>query len=258
MLTFVIVCCAAAGSSALTLYSGFGLGTLLLPVFALFFPVPAAVVLTAIVHFLNNLFKAALLGKHADRQVVLRFGIPALAGAALGAITLDFLAQAPALATYSLFGQEHSIVPVKLAIALLMFVFAAMEIAPALKKLSFPPSVLPAGGFASGFFGGLSGHQGALRSAFLSRAGLSKESFLGSGILIALLIDAARLTVYARQFRAIDFGAQGPLLAAAVLSAFLGAWISARCLHKITLQSIQILVAALLFLIATGLALGLI
>ena len=35
--------------------------------------------------------------------------------------------------------------------------------------------------FGSGFFGGLSGMQGALRSAFLARAGLSKEAFVASG-----------------------------------------------------------------------------
>ena len=39
----------------------------------------------------------------------------------------------------------------------------------------------------SGFLGGLSGHQVALRSAFLIKCGLTKESFLGSGIVIACL-----------------------------------------------------------------------
>ena len=48
--------------SGLTFFSGFGLGTVLLPVFALFFPVQVAVGLTAVVHFLNNLFKLGLVG----------------------------------------------------------------------------------------------------------------------------------------------------------------------------------------------------
>lgn len=46
---YVLVAVAALSISTLTLYSGFGLGTLLMPVFALFFPVEVAVVATAVV-----------------------------------------------------------------------------------------------------------------------------------------------------------------------------------------------------------------
>ena len=35
---YVVVCLVALGASALTLFSGFGLGTVLMPAFALFFP----------------------------------------------------------------------------------------------------------------------------------------------------------------------------------------------------------------------------
>lgn len=53
----VLIALVAFLGSGLTFFSGFGLGTVLLPAFALFFPVQIAVGLTAIVHFLNNLFK---------------------------------------------------------------------------------------------------------------------------------------------------------------------------------------------------------
>jgi uncharacterized membrane protein YfcA len=68
---YFIIGAAALITSGLTLFSGFGLGTLLMPVFAIFFPIDLAVGLTAIVHFFNNLFKFALLGKHADKTIVL-------------------------------------------------------------------------------------------------------------------------------------------------------------------------------------------
>jgi hypothetical protein len=55
------ICLAALISSGLSLFSGFGLGTLLMFVFAVFFPVEIAIALTAIVHYLNNLFKLPLL-----------------------------------------------------------------------------------------------------------------------------------------------------------------------------------------------------
>ena len=83
-LHYAIIGLAAFFASGLTLFSGFGLGTLLLPVMALFFPIDLAIALTAVVHALNNLFKCWLLGRHADRAVVLKFGLPAILSAMLG------------------------------------------------------------------------------------------------------------------------------------------------------------------------------
>ena len=58
---------------------GFGLGTLLMPAFALFLPVPVAVAATAVVHLANNLFKLVLVGWKAGWTVVVRFALPAAA-----------------------------------------------------------------------------------------------------------------------------------------------------------------------------------
>ncbi|MCZ6776049.1 MAG: sulfite exporter TauE/SafE family protein, partial [Ignavibacteria bacterium] len=44
---FIIVCFVALLASGLTLFSGFGLGTLLLPAFLAFFPVHLAIAMTA-------------------------------------------------------------------------------------------------------------------------------------------------------------------------------------------------------------------
>lgn len=74
MSELVLIGATALLASGLTLFSGFGLGTLLMPVFALFFPVAVAIAATAVVHLANNLFKLALLARLADWRVVLRFG----------------------------------------------------------------------------------------------------------------------------------------------------------------------------------------
>ena len=84
----VTVCVAALLVAGLTLVSGFGLGSLLMPVFALFFPLPLAVAATAVVHLLNNVFKAGLLFREVDRAVLLRFGVPAIVAALPGALLL--------------------------------------------------------------------------------------------------------------------------------------------------------------------------
>lgn len=252
------VMAAALLASGLTFFTGFGLGTLLLPVFALFFPLPAAVAMTAVVHFANGLFKLALTGRHASWPVVLRFGLPAMAAAFLGAELLLWMAQGPALHTYVLAGRLHEITALKLVMALLMAGFAALEVSGLLEGRSLDPRWLPAGGALSGFFGGLTGHQGAFRSVFLLRAGLNKAAFVATGSAIAALVDLSRLGVYLRRWEALDLRGHGALVAFAILAALAGALLGNRLLPKVTRRGIQGAVAALLLLVAGLLASGLI
>jgi uncharacterized membrane protein YfcA len=253
---YVVICAVALLASALTFFSGFGLGTLLLPAFALFFPIEQAVALTAVVHFLNSLFKLALVGRHADRGVVLRFGLPAIAASFAGAWVLVWLAGIEPVFTYSMLRRTVSVTPVQLVVGLLLLGFALIEVVPRLRDLSFGARFMPFGGVLSGFFGGVSGMQGALRSAFLARAGLSKEAFIGSGVVIAALIDMTRLGVYATSLRAEGPALDYALLAAAVISAFVGAVLGNRYLRRMTMPGIQRIVAAMLFLVALGLMSG--
>src|SRR2546430_5845961 len=258
MVEYLLICAVAFVTSGLTLLSGFGLGTLLLPAFAVFFPVDLAVAMTAIVHFLNNLFKLVLLGKYAERSVIVAFGLPALFAALVGAWVLVRVSDLPPLAQYQFLGHEFSILPVKVVIGLLMVVFAVMEVLPGWQQVSFPKQYLPLGGILSGFFGGISGHQGALRSAFLVRGGLTKESYLGTSVVIACLVDISRISIYSTHFSSLKIHENGALLSAAVLSAFIGALIGNRLIKRITFRFIQILVSVLLFLIGFGLAMGMI
>lgn len=253
----LIVCIVALLASALTFFSGFGLGTLLLPAFALFMPVEHAIAMTAVVHLLNGLFKIALLRKHIDAKVLLRFGLPAVLAALLGAWLLSALGALPALHAYTAFGHRFEILPLKLVIGVLLLLFAMIELVPKLRDLEFDARWQPLGGALSGFFGGLAGMQGALRSAFLARSGLDKQAFIATGAAIACVIDLARLAVYAGTLLAVFGTLDHRLLACAVLAAFAGAWLGNRLLHKTTLRGLQRVVAAMLFAFAIGLMLGL-
>ena len=172
---YVVISIVALFASGLTLFSGFGLGTILLPAFAFFFPIDTAVALTAIVHLLNNLFKVYLVGKHASWKIVLKFGIVAFFAAMLGAELLIYFSEMDPIYSYTFSDKTYFITPVKLTIALLMVIFAIVETYPALEKIKLGEKWLPVGGFLSGFFGGLSGHQGALRSAFLLKSAIVKN-----------------------------------------------------------------------------------
>jgi uncharacterized protein len=245
-------------ASLLTFFSGFGLGTLLMPVFAIFFPIDIAIALTGLVHLANNLFKLLLTGKHIHWQTAIRFGLPAMLAAIAGAWFLTKVHQWPLLAIWHWGENTFEILPVKVIIACLLLVFVFLEMSPRFEKFQFGKEMLPVGGILSGFFGGLSGHQGALRSAFLVKAGLSKEAFIATGIIIACGIDVARLGMYSQRFMLLEWKAYGLLLTIATLSAFAGAFAGSRLLKKVTMKQVQGIVGVALVLLSVCLGIGLI
>jgi uncharacterized membrane protein YfcA len=112
----------------------------------------------------------------------------------------------------------------------------------------------------SGFFGGLSGHQGALRSAFLAKSGLTTERFVGSNAVIGFMVDLTRISVYVALFSAAggnigEFGAW-PLVVTGSLAAFCGVMVGKKFLHKVTMKSVQTLVGILLFGVGAALVTG--
>jgi len=256
---YLIVVLVAFFASLLTFFSGFGLGTLLTPVFLLFFPLPIAVAQTAIVHFLNNLFKFALMAPHVNRTVLLRFGLPAIGGAVFGAWLLGKLADynIPLTVIHWTSNYETNVEVLALTMGILIGFFALFELYPALKRIHFHHRWLIPGGILSGFFGGLSGHQGALRSAFLIKAGLNKNAFIATGIAIALLVDIGRLSLYSQLFTEELLETNPGLIISGVIAAFAGALVGKRLLTKVTIDTLQLVVGILMLCIAAGLITGL-
>jgi uncharacterized protein len=250
----LLIAAAALGASLLTLISGFGLGTLLLPVFAVFFPLEVAIVLTAVVHLLNNLFKLGLMWKAIHWPTVLRFGGPGIVGAFAGARLMLLLGERAPL----YFGLLHPVDPRDLVIAALMLVFGLMELSKNLNTLAIPPQWMTAGGLLSGFFGGLSGHQGALRSLFLLRSGLEKHTFIATGVAIACLVDLTRLPTYANGAMLQIMQEQWPLLVATTLAAFTGAWWGRTLIPKVTMRGVQLTAGVLIVVIAALLVAGIV
>lgn len=255
---FVIIGVVAFVASGLTLYSGFGLGTVLLPAFALFFPAPAAVAATGVVHLLNNLFKGGLVGREAHWPTVLRFGLAAIPGAIAGALLLSVLSGASAF-HWQAFGRAFAPSAAGVVIGLAMIVFAALELIPWFQRLAAPPKLAPVGGLLTGFVGGLTGQQGALRSMFLLKSNLDAAQYIATGTLIAILIDLSRLPTYAASFAddTLAFsGRPGALIAVATLCAFAGAWLGARYMKKATIGVVRVLVVTFMLLIGGALITG--
>jgi uncharacterized protein len=253
-MSFILIALVALGASLLTFFSGFGLGTILTPFFVLFFPLEVAVALTGVVHFLNNIFKLSLTGKNINKEVLWRFGIPAFFAAFCGAMLLARLgAQTPLLVWNN---GRFEVTTLKLTMAILMIVFALFELIPYLKNLSFDKKYLSVGGVLSGFLGGFSGHQGALRSAFLLRYGLEKQAFIATGVAIACIIDVTRLSIYYQRFLATNLTQHWDYICVATVAAFIGAYFGNKLLAKATFMHVQKTVAIMLFVIAVLLGFG--
>lgn len=258
---FLTVGATAFLASALTLYSGFGLGTILLPAFALFFPVEAAVAATAIVHLLNNLFKGGLLRRQADWPTVLRFGLPAVPAAVAGGWLLAWLGRTEAVFQWQAYGRSFAPTAAGVAVGALMIAFALLELHPCFRRIRAPRQMLVPGGIATGFLGGLTGQQGALRSIFLLKTGLEPARFVATGVMIAILVDLARLGAYAATFSASSLPPPGRpwlLIGVGVAGATLGAWLAARHLETVTIVFLRGIVAALMLTIGAAIAAGLI
>lgn len=262
MAELITICLAALTASLLTFFSGFGLGTILTPVFAVYFPIDLAIALTGVVHFLNNIFKLSLTGMKADAYTVVRFGIPAFLAAMLGAYVLLQINNLPSIHSYVLWNNEYSITPVKLTIAVLLAFFALTEVLPFFKNLQFGKSktalTLILGGLLSGFFGGLSGNQGALRTAFLIKSGLNKTSFIATGIVIACIVDFSRLGVYMTRFTKSGLHENLALVIGAAVSAFIGAYAGNLLLEKVTFVTVQRIVTLMLVLFSIALGFGIV
>ena len=180
----------------LTLFSGFGLGTRLMPVFAIFFPVEVPIPATAAVHLANNVFKLVLVDRHANWGIVARFALPASVAAFGGAWPPKYIGRLRGLVRVSLTGVIVHIEPVKLAIGALIITFAHFDLLRPSKRTGLSKKLLPGGHTLSGFCGDLSGHQGALRSAFLIKLGLDRHGFIGTTASCAVTVDVSRPLVY--------------------------------------------------------------
>ena len=124
---FILIGSVALLASLLTFFSGFGLGTMLLPAFALFFSLEYAIALTGIVHLLNNLFKTGLVGKYIDFKTLAIFGTPAIVGAFLGSTLLLQMGDLPNAYSYTAFDNFIEVSWTQVVVGLLLIAFAYLE-----------------------------------------------------------------------------------------------------------------------------------
>jgi len=252
----LLIAASAAVASAFTFLTGFGLGTILLPVFLLAMGPALAVAAVAPVHLFHNLGKFLLLRSHVDRQVLVHFGVPAFGAAAFGAWGLARLTDLPELGTWSIIGKSFSICPLKLVIGLSLAVFSGWELLGGGGGIRGVP--LWVGGLASGLLGGLTGHQGAIRSAFFLGKNLPKEAFIATGAAAACAVDITRIAVYVQFFRSLGGSTPWSMVGAATAGAALGLWVGRISLRNVPTGTFRQIIGIALVVFGLGLASGVI
>ena len=167
-------------SGATAAVSGFGIGSLLTPLLAARYGMALAVAAVSLPHAIATAVRCWRLRASIDWAVVRSFGILSAVGGLTGALL------------YSRFDS-----------ALLSRILGALLIATSVAAMTeWVQRIHPGGfaahalGFTSGFFGGIAGNQGGLRSGALLAFHLSPAALVATATATGLAVDAARMPVY--------------------------------------------------------------
>lgn len=177
---WVVLLLVAALSGATASVVGFGIGSLLTPLLAARYGTSVAVAAVTVPHAIATALRCWRLRASIDRQVLIRFGLLSAAGALAGALLYTRLG--PTMLTGVLGG--------------LLLLTAMAQLTGWTARWHPRGPLVAVFGLLSGFFGGVAGNQGGLRSAALTGFGLSPVRFVATATATGVLVDLARTPVY--------------------------------------------------------------
>ncbi|MBI3336368.1 sulfite exporter TauE/SafE family protein [Candidatus Peregrinibacteria bacterium] len=160
--------------------TGFGTSTIMIPVLLFYYPLPQALLLVGIIHFVGDIWKMILFRKGATWNLLLLFGIPSVLAAYAGArLTLT---------------TEPTLLLRILGAALITYMFFLLFHSS--WKLPKSNATAVAGGALSGLMAGIFGVGGAVRGAFLTAFDFPKHVYIFTTGAIAFMTDSIRLLTY--------------------------------------------------------------
>lgn len=219
-------------AAAIGTATGFGTSTVMIPVMALFVPMPVALLFVGIVHLAGDVWKVILFKTGLDWRLILGFGLSGVGAGFLGA-------------SLSLHGEG---LPLKRLLGAFLILYVAYLFLKRDWALPKTQGTAVTGGLLSGLFAGFFGVGGAVRGAFLTAFDLPKEVYVFTSGLIALFIDVTRVSRY------IWGGTRLPqdILLALLLCvpvSFVGAAIAKRFLDRLPQRFFRIFVGVFLALV---------
>ncbi|RAH14025.1 MAG: hypothetical protein CMB56_006240 [Methanobacteriota archaeon] len=208
--------------AVLTVPAGFGLSTMLTPLVLLLMGPHEAVAVVAIVHGAHNGGKYLALKKYVNFDACRKYGIWLVFGSIIGALLQNQVPETPLLAIIGIF----------------LIILPLLTMSERWMGYKIPEANDRIGGFSSGFMGGLSGHQGALRAMFLSRRLPDKMAYAATASILALCVDLSRIPVYLI-YRNEEILQQLTLTCILIISALLGVNIGKLWLKNLKVEWIQ-------------------
>ncbi len=231
----VIISLLSIVSGIIGTVSGFGMGTVMTTVLIYFLPFSHIILLVGILHWFHGLWKLLFFRSGFNWPLILKFGIPSMIMTIVGASLAAESYQRMLAMLFSLF-----------LIAYVCYLFCG----PTVRIKANWRSALIGGGI-SGFFAGIFGVRGAVRSAFLTAYDLPKDVYLNLAGTVGILTDTTRVITY--MMRGIELSASlwyGLIFF--VPASFLGVYIGQHIVDRIPQQYFQHVIAASLFAFAVG------
>ena len=212
--------------------AGFGIGSLLTPAIANVTGAKLAVAAVSIPHAIGTSIRFWRLRQAVDWKIVRSFGLTSAAGGATGALLHTF-ATSRALAI--VFGS-------------LLVVAGTSQMTGYAKRWRLRGRLAWVGGALSGFFGGLVGNQGGIRTAAMLGFDVDKRRFVATTTAVALLIDAARVPIYLTVETESLRGLSATIVIAAA-GVVVGTFFGERLLARVPEQRFRTIVGGLLLLL---------
>jgi uncharacterized protein len=169
----IITAAVAVAAGAVASIAGFGIGSILTPLLAVWLGTKLAVAVVSIPHLAATALRFWLIREHLDRRVLLSFGVTSAIGGLVGALLHVWLRSAA----------------LGYVLAALLVFAGLMGLTGMAQRLRFGRGAAWAAGALSGIFGGLVGNQGGIRSAALLGFEVRRDAFVATATAIALLVD---------------------------------------------------------------------
>lgn len=228
----LLVAASAVAAGGIAAVSGFGIGSLLTPVFAPSAGTKLAVAVVAVPHFIGTVQRLWILRRHVDRRVLLGFGITSALGGLAGAL---LHAWTSSRALTIVFGS-------------LLVLAGVSQWTGWMGRIRWGRRAAWVAGAVSGLLGGLVGNQGGIRSASMLGFDVPRESFVATATAVALFVDLARLPVYLVT-QGEEIAAAWRLVLVASVGVVLGTALGVRFLRFLPENAFRRFVAAVLVLL---------
>lgn len=219
-------------AGAVASIAGFGIGSMITPLLALKTGIGVAVAGVSIAHFCGTAVRFISLRKFINKNVLLRFGLASAAGGLIGALLHNVL---------------YNIV-LTIIFGCLLILAGIMGLTGLSEKIHFSKTASWIAGILSGFFGGLVGNQGGIRSSVLLGFKLKEKEFVATATGIALMVDIARIPVYLA-FQAEQILSIWKLILITLIGVIIGTVVGIRILKKIPEKIFTKVVSAIIILI---------